>query len=260
MNMQTSTPRASWFPTTRSMGLSHTGRVREGNQDAYLVDPDVGLYAVCDGVSGRRGGDIAARLAVWAIDDYVRRYGHDYGLHERDLLLEDAVVCANAQVFTHARRQPERLEGMSTTLAAVLLDETHAHIAHVGDSRVYRWGFRRGLELLTHDHTIVARAVREGRLTPEQARVSRQRHVITRAVGRGGDVTCDTMSLARRAGDLFLIVSDGVTEELTDAELDAIVRDTYPDHQDTAAEIVRRANDAGGHDNITCVAVLVGHD
>jgi protein phosphatase len=167
--------------------------------------------------------------------------------------MRDAVRQANAAVYERAR-QDSQLEGMGTTLVALRLGETAACVAHVGDSRCYRW--RDGLlQRLTQDHSLVEEQVRIGRMTREQARRSPMQNVITRAVGTRSEVVADVQELPLQRGDVFLLASDGLTRELTDAALSAILAATGDDLQLACERMVAGANAAGGRDNVTCVLV-----
>jgi protein phosphatase len=130
-------------------------------------------------------------------------------------------------------------------------------VGHVGDSRCYRW--RAGkLERLTQDHSLVEEQIRIGRMTREQARRSPMQNVITRAVGTRAEVVADVQDFPLRRDDLFLIASDGLTRELTDAEITGILGGAGSDLQTVCAALIAAANAAGGRDNITCVLVRVG--
>ncbi|HEX4581998.1 MAG TPA: protein phosphatase 2C domain-containing protein, partial [Acidobacteriaceae bacterium] len=153
--------------------------------------------------------------------------------------------------------QDRRLEGMGTTLVALSLAGKTAWVGHVGDSRCYRW--RAGaLQRLTQDHSLVEEQIRVGRMTREQARRSPMQNVITRAVGTRAEVVADVQELELQRDDLFLIASDGLTRELTDTAIAAILETAASDLQAACAALVAAANAAGGRDNITCVLVRAG--
>jgi serine/threonine protein phosphatase PrpC len=223
--------------------LTDPGRRRRRNEDAFVVDPP--LFVVADGMGGAQAGEVAARIAAAAFREY----------HEADQLaaeqrIEAIIQEANRRIHERARADLE-VSGMGTTVTAALVGSADVSIGHVGDSRAYR--IRDGdLEQLTQDHTLVADLVRSGRLTAEEADTHPQRSVITRALGTDAEVDVDTFAVDARAGDVFLICSDGLTGMLTDEEILRVVRET--DGLDEAVkELVKQANRRGGEDNVTVI-------
>lgn len=228
----------------RASALTHTGRRRLQNEDAFVHDPP--LFAIADGMGGAQAGEIASRLATAALEEWTRsRRGEE--------AVVELVREANRRIFRHALGDP-RAAGMGTTVTAALVDEQQGTIAvaHVGDSRGYR--IRDGvLEQLTADHSLVAELVRSGRLTPEEADQHPHRSVITRALGTDEDVEVDAITLAVEAGDLYLLCSDGLTNMVRDDEILELAAGEALDPEATAAALIQAANDAGGEDNITVV-------
>ena len=234
-------------PLLTAAGISDRGRVRRVNEDAFVSRPEAGIFVVCDGMGGAAAGETASRLAADTASDVLVTSG------QQDGAMREAVRQANAAVYERARQDPQ-LEGMGTTLVALSLGETAVCIAHVGDSRCYRW--RDGLlQRLTQDHSLVEEQVRIGRMTREQARRSPMQNVITRAVGTRSEVVADVQELPLQRGDIFLLASDGLTRELSDAALSAILAASGDDLQAACERMVAAANDAGGRDNITCLLV-----
>ena len=231
-------------------GLTDQGRVRRANEDAFLMRPESGVFVVCDGMGGAAAGETASRVAAeTALEVLVSATRGVAALRE-------AVRLANTAVYERAR-QDRRLEGMGTTLVAITLCGASGWLAHVGDSRCYRW--RAGaLERLTHDHSLVEEQIRIGRMTREQARRSPMQNVITRAVGTRAEVVADVEELVVFPDDLFLLASDGLTRELPDPDIAEILGTTGRDLQAASAALVAAANAAGGRDNITCVLVRAG--
>jgi len=221
--------------------LSDRGRHRELNEDAYVVNPP--YFAVADGMGGAQAGEVASRLAA----DAVREHRPNLPPEER---LAAIAREANRRIYSLAARD-ERRRGMGTTLTAALVDGDEVAIGHVGDSRAYRWRDGR-LEQLTRDHSLVAELQRSGQLTPEAAEQHPQRSVITRALGPEADVEVDTYTVPARAGDVFLLCSDGLTTMLSDDEIAAIL-ERARDLEDAAQTLVRAANQSGGRDNITVI-------
>lgn len=222
------------------------GRVREGNEDSYLLEPP--LYAVADGMGGARGGEVASQLALSTVED-----GYLSGHRGLAALVRDA----NTAVF--ARSVEDRsVAGMGTTLTAVLVEGDAARLVHVGDSRAYL--LRAGtLRQLTEDHTLVQRMVRAGEITRREADVHPHRNVLVRSLGTEPDVEVDEADLGLLEGDRLLLCSDGLTTMITEQQIQAIL-EAAPAPQDAAERLVRAANRAGGLDNITAVVVEVRGD
>jgi protein phosphatase len=234
------------------VGRSHPGLVRVVNEDAHLIDDDLGLYGVADGVGGCAAGEVASQLAL----DTVRAVFRAPTLSgDADLRLLAAVEHANTCVRARARAD-RACAGTGTTQTVLSVRGNAAAIAHVGDTRAYRLRGR-DLNRLTEDHTFVAGCVRAGILTPEQAAVSRKRNVITRAVGAAETIEVDTHLVAVEPGDTLLLCSDGLHGEVAHDEIVTIIFGA-PDLTRAAAELVQRANDGGGLDNVTVVLVWIG--
>ena len=226
---------------------SDVGRVRQGNEDSYLVQEP--LFAVADGMGGHLGGEIASATTVETITKALAEEPpHDTAR------LAAIVRQANAAVWEKAQGDPE-LRGMGTTCTLVLLEGQELHIAHVGDSRAYL--LRAGeLTQVTEDHTLVNRMVREGRLKPEEADRHPQRSIITRALGVDSEVEVDELSLGVEEGDRFLLCSDGLTSMIDfDALRTTLTEESSP--QAAVDRLIDLANEAGGEDNITVVLVDV---
>jgi serine/threonine protein phosphatase PrpC len=227
----------------RSTALSHAGRKRRHNEDAYVLEPP--LFAVADGMGGAKAGEVASSLAAAALQE---SDGEGSSGEDRvAALIEEA----NRRVFRRASEDREAY-GMGTTMTVALVEDDRVSIGHVGDSRAYL--IREGrLEQLTDDHSLVAELVRSGKLTPEEAEIHPQRAVITRAVGTEPDVDVDTFSVQGAAGDLFLICSDGLTDMVDEETILGAVEENRRDLKKAAKALVNAANRVGGEDNITVV-------
>jgi PPM family protein phosphatase len=232
----------------RSTGLSHPGRRRRRNEDAWVCHPP--LFAVADGMGGARGGEIASRVAATALGEAVDGNGE-----ERVVAL---IQEANRQVYERAREDSDA-SGMGTTITVALFENGIVSIGHVGDSRAYLIRDRK-VDQLTEDHSLVAELVRSGRLSPEEAESHPQRSVITRALGTDPDVDVDTFSVEAKPGDLFLICSDGLTSMVADEQILDVVDPHRADLDAAAKELVNAANRSGGEDNITVVFFEVVDD
>jgi serine/threonine protein phosphatase PrpC len=227
----------------RTAALSHAGRKRRQNEDAYVLEPP--LFAVADGMGGARAGEIASGLAAAALQE------SDGNGASGEARVAALIEEANRRVFRRAAEDRE-VFGMGTTMTVALVEEDRVTIGHVGDSRAYL--IRSGqLEQLTDDHSLVAELVRSGKLTPEEAEIHPQRAVITRAVGTEPDVDVDTFSVQGAAGDLFMICSDGLTDMVDEATILEAVEQNRQDLPAAAKALVNAANRVGGEDNITVV-------
>ncbi len=221
-----------------------TGLQRRANEDSLLARAP--LFVVADGMGGARAGEVASRIAVESF-----HAGLDDDENPEEGLVAHALA-ANARIYELSRENAEQA-GMGTTLTAVYVGEAEVAVAHVGDSRAYC--LRDGeLLRLTDDHSLVDELIREGRLTPEEAEEHPQRSIITRALGPEETVEVDTRSFRARAGDLYLLCSDGLTSMVGEARLAEILRQyAHARLRDAGEALIAEANRAGGRDNITVI-------
>jgi protein phosphatase len=225
------------------------GRVRSGNEDASLANDHV--FAVADGMGGHRGGEVASRVALESLEASFTDASSD--------ALVAAARDANEAVFERASDDPE-LRGMGTTLVAIapVDDDDLVAWVHVGDSRIYL--YRDGeLQQLTEDHSLVEQWVREGAISPEEARSHPQRNILTRALGIGSDVGIDAGTVIPYTGDRFVLCSDGLFNEIDEPRIESTLR-RLADPHDASSELVRQALDSGGRDNVTVIVVDVVDD
>ncbi|MFP4184074.1 MAG: PP2C family protein-serine/threonine phosphatase [Halorhodospira sp.] len=235
-------------------GETHRGHIRPRNEDRIDWDEDAGVAVLADGMGGLPYGQEAARLAVEAVIRIAQtHHGSDHTWLESGGDPADLVQLANRAVLSYTERD-RRYEGMGTTLALVCAAPDEVAIAHVGDSRVYR--FREGaLECLTQDHTPVQQALAAGAMSEAEARRSPERNVLERALGAVTWAEPDVHRLPRRSGDLFLLCSDGLTE-LVDEERIRTILTEGADHSslaERAHKLIEAALDAGGTDNVSVI-------
>jgi PPM family protein phosphatase len=228
-------------------GATDQGQVRDGNEDSYVVDRRLQLFAVADGMGGHRAGEVASATALEALRASVAS----------GIGLGDAITNANDAVHDKAAAD-EALRGMGTTLTAVVPDGNGVLVGHVGDSRAYLLRDGR-LSQLTTDHSLVEELMREGRLTEEQAAVHPQRSVITRALGVEDNVEVDVYPVPLLPGDRLLLCSDGLTTMLRPGAISALLR-RESDPTRAANLLVDAANGAGGEDNITTIVIDIEDD
>jgi serine/threonine protein phosphatase PrpC len=229
--------------------VTDRGRKRPSNEDAFGFSVEHGVYVVCDGMGGAAAGEIASSLAV---DEMMRLLTTGDSQNPLPLDAEHAVEAANQTIYSRAQRS-NKLNGMGTTLVSLIVEHRRAWILNVGDSRGYRLR-ESGFEQITLDHSLVEEQVRLGRMDRQEALRSPLRNVITRALGTQSCVTPDIFELETEPGDLFLLCSDGLTRELTDPLIESLLRIGAPLNE-LCARLVAAANQAGGHDNITCLLV-----
>ena len=243
--------------------LSDVGRKRKGNEDAYAVDAGHGLYVIADGMGGHAAGEVASRIAVDAIVEFVTQtagnqeitwpFGLDETISYDGNRLKTAVRHANRLVL-EATRESADLEGMATTVAGVLVEGDIANLAHVGDSRIYLWSGGE-MTLLTSDHSWVNEQIQTGVISPEQARSHPLRNVVTRALGGRADLLVDIQARTMKSGEVLLLCSDGLTTMIADEEIAATLESSGGDIVKGARALVDESNERGGEDNITVVLV-----
>jgi serine/threonine protein phosphatase PrpC len=242
---------------------SDIGRRRKGNEDSLFVNPEMGLFVVADGMGGHAAGEVASRVAVEAINEFICLTSRDneitwpFGLDENMSYdgnrLKTAIRYANEKVLQETQQQNE-YEGMATTVVAALVDQSTVNLAHVGDSRIYL--ARDGqLRQLTSDHSWVNEQIQNGIISPDQARTHPLRNVVTRALGGRSDIEVDMQEITALEGDVLLLCTDGLTTMLPDEEIAACIDSAIGSAEQTARELIDAANERGGEDNITVVLI-----
>jgi serine/threonine protein phosphatase PrpC len=243
--------------------VSDVGRKRKGNEDSLFVNPEQHLFVVADGMGGHAAGEVASKVAVDSINEFVCLTGGDeeitwpFGLDENISYdgnrLKTSIRYANRKVL-EATKEKSEYEGMATTVAAVLVDGDTGNIGHVGDSRVYL--LRDGqITQLTSDHSWVNEQIQSGVISPDQARTHPLRNVVTRALGGKPDLLVDMQQHKAKAGDILLLCSDGLTTMIADDEIAKVVQEAKGDVDKAAQALVNSANAKGGEDNITVLLI-----
>jgi PPM family protein phosphatase len=248
---------------TTAQAATHVGRKRRRNEDSHLVDADLSLYVVADGMGGQAAGDVASQKAVTTVRAYVAerkividRLREDPSPENKAAaqeLVTGAIQAACAELWTMAEAD-EKLRGMGTTMVCCFVAGERAILGHVGDSRAYL--IRQGsAHSLTEDHTLVAAQIKHGTMTKEQAKKSALRSVLTRAVGTQQSVQVDTLLVDLMPDDVVLICSDGLHGYFEDEQELATLCSNMNDS--LAVKLVEMANERGGRDNITAMLVTV---
>jgi serine/threonine protein phosphatase PrpC len=246
----------------KAYGLTHVGRQRQHNEDNFLVEDDAHLFLVADGMGGHAAGEIASRIAVDSIIEFILHtkeddgtWPHAYDEHYKRSTnrLMAAVRMANTRVL-EAMRKDARLRGMGTTVVACLADEDTMSVAHVGDSRAYLIRDK-NISRITNDHSWVFEQVQAGMLTEAEAEKHPLRNVITRALGGALQVSPDASEIECKPGDVYLLCSDGLTGMVPEDEILRLVTENDGDLETTAQRLIDTANERGGLDNVTAVLV-----
>lgn len=246
-------------------GVTNVGRVRSHNEDCLLVDNELEIYLVADGVGGRSAGEIASRMAADLVIDSFKNpeqlsgvEGLPEGAHAQiSAKLVAAIKRANGVVHEASRNNPA-LGSMGTTIVVAAREGGTLSIAHVGDSRAYV--LKHGqLSQLTDDHSLVSEQLRQGLITGDEARNSNVRNIITRALGVGPEVEVDIDEMALDQGDRILLCTDGLSGMATDEDIMMIMRNE-PDPEKCCARLIELANENGGKDNVTAVVIDVPRD
>jgi len=247
----------------RFYAATDVGRLRDHNEDNYLVDKKLSLFVVADGMGGHAAGEVASALAVRIIHEELKKEreiieaAHAMSRANRQILglLEQAVQKACARIHEEAKADVNK-RGMGTTLSALLITGSHGFIAHVGDSRIYL--LREGrIQQVTEDHTVFNELIKRGKLTRDQIEKVAQKNAITRAVGVYERVEVDTLTIEVLPGDQFLLASDGLHGYIAHtAELEPYFEEE--NGENAARGLIELANRKGGKDNITAVLVRLG--
>src|SRR3954464_10854772 len=242
------------------------GLRRASNEDSYSTRADVGLFVVADGMGGHVAGEVASRVAVEAIEDFIEEtagadknrtwpFPFDPALSLEANRLKAAFRLANRRIAS-AIADSQDLRGMATTASAVLVGRNSASVGHVGDSRVYV--LKQGkLAQITHDHSWVEEQVRAGTLTPSAARQHPWRNVVTRALSGGEDPEVDVTEVTPVPGERYLLCSDGLFTVVPDNRITELLAGSNASLDDIAEELVAAANAAGGPDNITALILQI---
>jgi len=244
-------------------GKTDTGLKRDHNEDFISWDAERGLALLADGMGGHNAGDVASRMSVESIDKTLLAVLDQPlpGSSSDDMspladVLNQAISEANDAVFS-AGEEDESRKGMGTTLVALVLWDDRVIVAHVGDSRLYRLHGRE-LTPVTLDHSLVRQMVDEGMIDAEEAQESPFTHVITQAVGVREAVEAEIQEFEAQAGDVYLLCSDGLTDLVSDAEIEETLVAAQGNWERAAQHLVDQANQQGGRDNISVVIVGIG--
>ncbi|MFA6178650.1 MAG: Stp1/IreP family PP2C-type Ser/Thr phosphatase [Candidatus Methylopumilus sp.] len=244
--------------------LTDVGQKRDHNEDAVASDAEMGLLVLADGMGGYKAGEVASEIAVLTIVAELKEALLDFepgqvdavsGMQAESLVIIDAVAKANESIFTVSQSQPQ-CAGMGTTLVVAMFTNNKVLVGHIGDSRMYRL---RDDELtqITEDHSLLQEQLKSGLITPEQAKVSNNKNLVTRAVGIDETVDLELHEYEVQVGDIYLLCSDGLTDLVDDGEISLILAKLNDNLEAAANQLIKMANDNGGKDNISVILARV---
>jgi len=243
------------------------GMVRSHNEDSIAADASKGLVVLADGMGGYNAGEVASGMATTVITTELQHLlevcppfepdpanGRPYA----ERLLREQIVKANTSIYQAAQSQPQ-YAGMGTTLVAAVFYDNRAMIAHIGDSRVYRLRDDT-FEQVTKDHSLLQEQIDSGMITPEQARFSQNKNLVTRALGIDPTVEPELREYDTRPGDVWLLCSDGLNDMVSDEDIGLTLQTLSANLKLAAQQLVQMANDNGGRDNVSVILVRVLRD
>ncbi len=242
---------------------SDPGKVRTNNEDSVLANPQLGLAVLADGMGGYNAGEVASSMATAVLGCELE---HAFGLQPPHQVREDGKTWARAALMDrvaktnaaihHAASNNAQYAGMGTTLVMAQFFDNRMAVAHIGDSRLYR--LRDGaLFQVTRDHSLLQEQLDSGLITPEQARFSQNKNLVTRAMGVDADVDTELAEHVVLPGDVYLLCSDGLNDMVEDDEIALTLSSLSANLPLCAQQLVDMANDNGGRDNISVILVKI---
>jgi len=248
----------------QSASLSDPGRVRDHNEDCVESRPDIGLFVLADGMGGYNAGEVASGMATSLIADgmveawkpaEVDRLSREEAMELSDRLIREQIARANKAIFTTSENNPE-CAGMGTTLVVCQFYDNFVNVAHIGDSRLYRL---RGesMEQVTRDHSLLQEQLDSGLITPEEAKQSQNKNLVTKALGIDPAVEPELHVYETQTDDVYLLCSDGLSDMVEDEEIRLTLVTLRQNLPLTAQQLVQSANDNGGRDNISAMLIRV---
>ncbi len=242
------------------------GMVRSHNEDAVYANPAFGLAVLADGMGGYNAGEVASGMAVSLLGAELEKAFRKTAPYRMDAAgklyahtaLEHEIARANAAIFQAAQSQPQ-YAGMGTTLVVTAFYDNMMTVAHIGDSRLYRL---RGedFQLLTRDHSLLQEQIDSGMITPEEARHSQNKNLVTRALGVDPAVQPEIRDYDTMPGDIYLLCSDGLNDMVQDEEVALTLRTLAANLGLAATQLIQTANDSGGRDNVSVILVRILHE
>jgi len=244
--------------------LTDVGQRREHNEDSIASDAEIGLVVLADGMGGYKAGEVASEIAVLTIVAELKETMQELepgetdavnGMQAESLLIVDAVAKANESIYNVSQDQPQ-CAGMGTTLVVGLFTNNKLLAGHIGDSRMYR--LRAGeLQQITEDHSLLQEQLKSGLITPEQAKFSNNKNLVTRALGIDPSVDLELHEHDVEVNDIYMLCSDGLTDLVSDEEISSTIGTLSANLELVANQLIQMANDAGGKDNISVILIKI---
>jgi PPM family protein phosphatase len=237
-----------------SFGITDIGLVRDHNEDVWAAYPEEGFFLLADGMGGHACGEVASKEALHILYSlFTEWYSSGQTVPSKaKAFFEEAFAKVNGQIYQQAQRD-EVLKGMGTTLCALFFLKKEAIIAHVGDSRIYRYRANQ-LEQLTEDHSLVAELMALGAVASAEADSFPYKHILTRAIGTQPQVEASLATIQIEPEDLFLLCTDGLTNYVTNIQINRII-ESYHSLEEMGKALINQAKQNGGGDNITAILV-----
>jgi protein phosphatase len=243
------------------------GIVRSHNEDSIAADAAKGLVVLADGMGGYNAGEVASGMATTVIATEIQNLVEEFQPHRTDpqtgrayadRLLREQIAKANTSIFQAAQSQPQ-YAGMGTTLVAAMFYDNKVTVAHIGDSRLYRL---RGEDFVqvTRDHSLLQEQIDSGMITPEQAKFSQNKNLVTRALGIDATVEPEIHEYETKVGDIYLLCSDGLNDMVSDEDMGMTLQTLAANLKLAAQQLVQMANDNGGRDNVSVILVRIAGD
>jgi protein phosphatase len=248
----------------QSASLTDPGRVRDHNEDCIESRPEIGLFVLADGMGGYNAGEVASGMATSLIADglqeawkpgEVQRLGREESKALSEKLIREHIGRANTAIFTTSQNNPE-CAGMGTTLVVCLFYDNFLTVAHIGDSRLYRLRGE-GMEQVTRDHSLLQEQLDSGLITPEEAKLSQNKNLVTRALGIDPAVDAEIHVYETQPDDTYVLCSDGLSDMVEDEEIRLTLLTLKSNPNLTVQQLVQAANDNGGRDNISAMLIRV---
>jgi protein phosphatase len=243
-------------------GISDPGMARDSNEDAFMLAENTGIAVLADGMGGHLAGEVASAMAADIITRHLNEafsqpVQKDIGDSPYEVIaMRAAIQQANTAVFDAARSKPE-YNGMGTTVVVAVFQSNKLYVAHVGDSRLYRYRVGQ-LQQVTEDHSMVQELLKRGLITPEEARTSTNKNLVTRALGVDPSVEADIRIETFLKDDIYLMCSDGLNDVLTDPDIERVLQQYGKNLNEAATLLVKEVNARGGPDNVTVVLARTG--
>ncbi len=249
------------------VGFTDTGRVRQNNEDCIGYDSALGLLVLADGMGGHLGGEVASTVSVDTIIESVQQALPKVDLGEIDptsgfslesVCVQEAIDQANEAIYKRSNEDAE-LRGMGTTIVVLLFYDNRFSLAHIGDSRCYRYRGEK-MEQITKDHSLLQELIDRGFYTPEEAQNSLNKNLVTKALGIDPTISPDIQEELVMKNDIYLLCSDGLTDLVADEYISLTIKRFSDNLEEAAKQLISKANQNGGKDNISVILCRIDED